>query len=489
MLFAFFILLDFIIKFIVRFFLFALLLFFAFKAFSSDTVLCSSSPVISSDYSGYLSSDGKYHVTIKGCDYILAPDIPVLLSASKPSGSISLNPQLTWIPTGNISVIKDQPEPVDDSYLDTSLVRYCDQSGRCGGDGFPFDVDDWFDFQEADKKSHKTYSGYVSDTAKTISPGNDDDYSSSVVTRNASELFNDFNSCSRELVRIYDKSESSVIAHNSKSDECNRIYDKLSSKVPAGGFVPVSGDEYDFITSNYDGQLFSCKKDPVMKGFFLDRTSSISYGYSFEYAPKEFPSDVCNSSYRHLLSGSVPVNSHNTDKHVSDKHVSDIVSSGISNGDVVSAISSFHSDSNRNFSGLTDEIKASNKYLSQLTDEINKTNDALNDGKNSVDSSFSDYGSLSSSYINSFISSLGKYTPGIKGFSLPDGFFSGSGVCVPFYFSFNVSSLFFGYSFPVLLSTEKFCDFYDGYPRRLIEMFVYVLTGYSLIVLLKHSLE
>ncbi|EJC1069256.1 hypothetical protein MX551_004727 [Salmonella enterica] len=148
------------------------------------------------------------------------------------------------------------------------------------------------------------------------------------------------------------------------------------------------------------------------------------------------------------------------------------------NGDVVAAIDRFHADNNATQKQLLDQLKQNDDY----SDATNKMGDLFTNG-------ISDFKSGAESSINSLIDSLEKYAPGLKGFGLPDGFYSSSGRCVPLDMGFTVSLPFYNYSSPVNLSTEKLCKYYDGYPRELLRMLIYMLTVFVLIVLLKHSLK
>ncbi|EEH0277041.1 hypothetical protein GRJ90_005436 [Salmonella enterica] len=148
------------------------------------------------------------------------------------------------------------------------------------------------------------------------------------------------------------------------------------------------------------------------------------------------------------------------------------------NGDVVAAIERFHADNNASHKQLLDEIKKKDDY----SDATNKIGDLFTNG-------ISDFKSGAESSVNSLIDGLEKYAPGLKGFGLPDGFYSNSGRCVPLDMSFTVSLPFYNYSAPVNLSTDKLCKSYDGYPRELLRLLIYMLTAFVLIVLLKQSLK
>ncbi|EBZ0384710.1 hypothetical protein D5Y30_06440 [Salmonella enterica subsp. enterica serovar Oranienburg] len=144
----------------------------------------------------------------------------------------------------------------------------------------------------------------------------------------------------------------------------------------------------------------------------------------------------------------------------------------------MAAIERFHADNNSNHKQLLDEMKKKDDY----SDTTNKLGDLFTNG-------ISDFKSGAESSVNSLIESLEKYAPGLKGFGLPDGFYSNSGRCVPLDMSFTVSLPFYNYSAPVNLSTDKLCKSYDGYPRELLRLLIYMLTAFVLIVLLKQSLK
>lgn len=148
------------------------------------------------------------------------------------------------------------------------------------------------------------------------------------------------------------------------------------------------------------------------------------------------------------------------------------------NGDVVAAIDRFHADNNASHKQLLDEIKKKDDY----SDTANKVGDLFTNG-------ISDFKSGAESSINSLIDSLENYAPGLKGFGLPDGFYSNSGHCVPLDMSFAFTVPMTNYSVPVKLSTDSVCKFYDGYPRELLRMLIYMLTVFVLIALLKQSLK
>ncbi|HEB6945836.1 TPA: hypothetical protein R0445_000292 [Salmonella enterica subsp. enterica serovar Hvittingfoss] len=148
------------------------------------------------------------------------------------------------------------------------------------------------------------------------------------------------------------------------------------------------------------------------------------------------------------------------------------------NGDVVAAIDRFHADNNASHKQLLDELKKKDDY----SDTTNKAGDLFTKG-------MSDFKSGAESSVNSLIDSLDKYAPGLKGFGLPDGFYSGGGRCVPLDMSFSFTVPMVNYSVPVKLSTDNVCKFYDGYPRELLRMLIYMLTVFVLIALLKQSLK
>lgn len=137
-------------------------------------------------------------------------------------------------------------------------------------------------------------------------------------------------------------------------------------------------------------------------------------------------------------------------------------------GSVDNGISSFHQD----FKELLKDDKESSDKVSDLLDSFS-----------------SDFENKSESVINSLIGSLEKYAPGLKGFGLPDGFYSNSGRCVPLDISFSFTVPMVNYYVPVKLSTDNICKFYDGYPRELLRMLIYMLTAFVLIALLKQSLK
>lgn len=148
------------------------------------------------------------------------------------------------------------------------------------------------------------------------------------------------------------------------------------------------------------------------------------------------------------------------------------------NGDIVGAINRFHADNNASHKQLLDELKKKDDY----SDTANKVGDLFTNG-------ISDFKSGAESSINSLIDSLENYAPGLKGFGLPDGFYSGGGHCVPLDMSFSFTVPMINYSVPVKLSTDNVCKFYDGYPRELLRMLIYMLTVFVLIALLKQSLK
>ncbi|HFE7521656.1 TPA: hypothetical protein ACGAD2_002201 [Salmonella enterica subsp. enterica serovar Newport] len=155
-----------------------------------------------------------------------------------------------------------------------------------------------------------------------------------------------------------------------------------------------------------------------------------------------------------------------------------VESNGDGNGDVVGAIDRFHADNNANHKQLLDELKKKDDY----SDTANKVGDLFTNG-------ISDFKSGAESSVNSLIDSLENYAPGLKGFGLPDGFYSNSGRCVPLDMSFSFAVPMINYSVPVKLSTDNVCKFYDGYPRELLRMLIYMLTVFVLIALLKQSLK
>ncbi|ELG3532025.1 hypothetical protein RN068_001777 [Salmonella enterica] len=163
-------------------------------------------------------------------------------------------------------------------------------------------------------------------------------------------------------------------------------------------------------------------------------------------------------------------------------------------------VQAFHRDVNAYSEGAKDSQDKITGLLGNVDDGIKSFHqdykDSLKDDKYSankvsdlLDSFSSDFESKSNSAINSLIGSLEKYAPGLKGFGLPDGFYSNSGRCVPLDMSFTVSLPFYNYSAPVNLSTDKLCKSYDGYPRELLRLLIYMLTAFVLIVLLKQSLK
>ncbi|EKY8786449.1 hypothetical protein RE773_000397 [Salmonella enterica] len=163
-------------------------------------------------------------------------------------------------------------------------------------------------------------------------------------------------------------------------------------------------------------------------------------------------------------------------------------------------VRAFHRDVNAYSEGAKDSQDKITGLLGNVDDGIKSFHqdykDSLKDDKDSankisdlLDSFSSDFESKSNSAINSLIGSLEKYAPGLKGFGLPDGFYSNGGRCVPLDMSFTVSLPFYNYSAPVNLSTDKLCKSYDGYPRELLRLLIYMLTAFVLIVLLKQSLK
>lgn len=156
----------------------------------------------------------------------------------------------------------------------------------------------------------------------------------------------------------------------------------------------------------------------------------------------------------------------------------------------VNAYSEGAKDSQDKITGLLGNVDEGIKSFHQdYKDSLKDDKDSANKVSDLLDSFSSDFESKSNSAINSLIGSLEKYAPGLKGFGLPDGFYSNSGRCVPLDMSFTVSLPFYNYSAPVNLSTDKLCKSYDGYPRELLRLLIYMLTAFVLIVLLKQSLK
>lgn len=156
----------------------------------------------------------------------------------------------------------------------------------------------------------------------------------------------------------------------------------------------------------------------------------------------------------------------------------------------VNAYSEGAKDSQDKITGLLGNVDEGIKSFHQdYKDSLKDDKDSANKISDLLDSFSSDFESKSNSAINSLIGSLEKYAPGLKGFGLPDGFYSNSGRCVPLDMSFTVSLPFYNYSAPVNLSTDKLCKSYDGYPRELLRLLIYMLTAFVLIVLLKQSLK
>ncbi|EIP3426434.1 hypothetical protein LSE82_005316 [Salmonella enterica] len=156
----------------------------------------------------------------------------------------------------------------------------------------------------------------------------------------------------------------------------------------------------------------------------------------------------------------------------------------------VNAYSEGAKDSQDKITGLLGDVDAGIKSFHQsYKDSLKDDKDSANKVSDLLDSFSSDFESKSNSAINSLIGSLEKYAPGLKGFGLPDGFYSNSGRCVPLDMSFTVSLPFYNYSAPVNLSTDNLCKSYDGYPRELLRLLIYMLTAFVLIVLLKQSLK
>lgn len=144
-------------------------------------------------------------------------------------------------------------------------------------------------------------------------------------------------------------------------------------------------------------------------------------------------------------------------------------------------------NSDKNNQALIDTL---NKNHQEVIESLNKDNQiderSLN---NAFDDGYSHYENGATSAIDGIINALDKYSPNLKGFGLPDGFYSGKGHCVPLDLSFNVDLSYFHYSAPVNLSTGKMCEFYDGYPRELLKLLIYILTAFVLFRLVKKALE
>ncbi|EDK4042368.1 hypothetical protein GF271_10180 [Salmonella enterica subsp. enterica serovar Newport] len=154
------------------------------------------------------------------------------------------------------------------------------------------------------------------------------------------------------------------------------------------------------------------------------------------------------------------------------------------------AYSEVAKDSQNKITGLLGSVDDGiNSFHQDFKDSLKQDKDSSNKISDLLDSFSSDFESKSKSAINSIIGSIDKYAPGLKGFGLPDGFYSNSGRCVPLDMSFTISIPFYNYSAPVNLSTDKLCKSYDGYPRELLRMLIYMLTVFVLIALLKQSLK
>lgn len=130
-----------------------------------------------------------------------------------------------------------------------------------------------------------------------------------------------------------------------------------------------------------------------------------------------------------------------------------------------------------------------NSFHQDFKDSLKQDKDSSSKISDLLDGFSSDFESTSKSAINSIIGSIDKYAPGLKGFGLPDGFYSGGGRCVPLDMSFSFTVPMVNYHVPVKLSTDNVCKFYDGYPRELLRMLIYMLTVFVLIALLKQSLK
>ncbi|EKC2492421.1 hypothetical protein OOO55_001389 [Salmonella enterica] len=372
---------------------------------------------------------------------------------------------------------------------------------------------------EPDKDKPDTKPDENTDTKPGDSGGSVDDSSSGSSTPPPSEpekpypddagaiqLLQLHNSCLQQLSSLGTQVSDGV--HNAVARNCNAILDRLSSLVPVNGIVSRSSDERDFITKTSSGVLVSCKpnlhlsNDPIYNIQGHSYPGSVVGGYishsrlwdntlNFNYSSDNgSASSLCNAVYQNKLESDSGSDTSSPDV-VSPDTVSpgvtggDTVSSGnvhssgdSDNGDVVAAIDRFHADNNASHKQLLDDLKKKEDY----SDTSNKVGDLFTNG-------ISDFKSGAESSINSLIDSLEKYAPGLKGFGLPDGFYSNSGRCVPLDMSFTVSLPFYNYSAPVNLSTDKLCKFYDGYPRELLRLLIYMLTAFVLIVLLKQSLK
>lgn len=335
-------------------------------------------------------------------------------------------------------------------------------------------------------------------------------------------------------------------AYNARAAECNAVFDKLDSLIPVGGKYTPDKSKVDFLTKNYDGTLIDCHPSVYDKSELdgiivthaprrdIPKVTSDSDGHltfddhlNFNYTIRpawpdyvcqsvannsdninsdrsdltndelKCPADETQTSYGCLHvdcpAGYVPNKNLKFDDdtycHKDDLSLSGNPSSGTGepessgsgdkgNGDVVAAINAFHSDSNSYNKQLLDEIKKKDDY----SDTTSKVGDLFTNG-------ISEFKSSSESSVNSLIDGLDKYAPGLKGFGLPDGFYSGDGHCVPLDMSFTFTVPMVDYSVPVNLSTDNLCKFYDGYPRELLRMLIYMLTVFLLIVLLKQSLK